>query len=369
MPRLTSLHQLLLILLLGLCCQPHLAVATWQENIQDAMAQAKLENKDLLLSFTGSDWCHWCIKLNQEVFFQPDFDAAASQSYVLVSLDFPHDDSKQSEATRQQNEEWNTKLNIEGFPTVVLADAEGRPYATTGYQAGGPEAYLALLAKLQNIRVERDAAFAQAERADGIAKAKLLDQALQAVGSDLAFAGYTDTIQSIMELDANNEGGVRMKYEAGLKQRQVVAALQEIMNRFRPEQSAEFIQRLQAIEDEYQPTGRLRMEVRSILAQALIIAQQTDAAIKVIDEFSDSEKLHPHEKLQWNLLKSAAYANAERTVEALKVLDEILVEHADDQEVVANCLAKKSRPYCEPSGRMKCLPSSMASSKNQRIRN
>ena len=32
-----------------------------------AVAQAKEQGKDLLVDFTGSDWCAWCIRLDEEV--------------------------------------------------------------------------------------------------------------------------------------------------------------------------------------------------------------------------------------------------------------------------------------------------------------
>ena len=40
----------------------------WQTKFEDAKTKAKADNKLLLVDFTGSDWCGWCIKLKKEVF-------------------------------------------------------------------------------------------------------------------------------------------------------------------------------------------------------------------------------------------------------------------------------------------------------------
>ena len=35
----------------------------WLTDVPTALQKAKQENKILLLDFTGSDWCGWCVKL------------------------------------------------------------------------------------------------------------------------------------------------------------------------------------------------------------------------------------------------------------------------------------------------------------------
>ena len=43
------------------------AEAEWLTDLPTALAKAKAEQKMVLLDFTGSDWCGWCIKFNKEV--------------------------------------------------------------------------------------------------------------------------------------------------------------------------------------------------------------------------------------------------------------------------------------------------------------
>jgi len=153
----------------------------WTEDAKAAMAKAAAEGKDLLIDFTGSDWCGWCKKLDAEVFSQKGFTSEAPKSFVLLKLDFPRS-VPQSEELKKQNAEWLKKYRIEGFPTIVLADAAGRPYAKTGYRPGGVEQYMTHLAELRKIRVGRDAALAKAKGAKGLERAKLLDAALAKIG-------------------------------------------------------------------------------------------------------------------------------------------------------------------------------------------
>jgi protein disulfide-isomerase len=70
--------------------QLHAAELAWTTDLPKAQARAKAEKKLVMLDFTGSDWCGWCIKLNKEVFNTTDFIAYASKNIVPVEVDFPN---------------------------------------------------------------------------------------------------------------------------------------------------------------------------------------------------------------------------------------------------------------------------------------
>ena len=185
----------------------------WTEDAKAALAEAAKEKKDVLINFTGSDWCGWCKKLNAEVFSQDAFVAGAPKSFVFLKLDFPRS-KPQTDELKKQNAEWRTKLGVTGYPTIILADAEGRPYAKTGYQPGGAEKYMESLGELRKAREKRDAALAKAEAAEGVEKAKLLDEALSALDSSLVMPSYSDVVDQILKLDPENKAGLKAKYEA-----------------------------------------------------------------------------------------------------------------------------------------------------------
>lgn len=113
-----------------------------------AMAQAKAEGKCLFLAFTGSDWCGWCVKLDQEVFSQKAFKDFAKDHLVLVIADFPRDKSRQGAGLQKQNKHLAERFGVRGFPSVFILDPAGRIIAKTGYRAGGSEAYVEEVEKL-----------------------------------------------------------------------------------------------------------------------------------------------------------------------------------------------------------------------------
>ena len=123
--------------------------AGWLTDFEKAKQAAKAQGKDLLVNFSGSDWCSWCIKLDKEVFSAHEFLSEADKHFVLVLVDFPNNKSKQSPALQNQNEQLAEKFQIQFFPTVLLMDADGNPYAKTGYQEGGPGVYLKHLKTLR----------------------------------------------------------------------------------------------------------------------------------------------------------------------------------------------------------------------------
>lgn len=122
----------------------------WETNVTKAMAISTETKKPLLLFFTGSDWCGWCIRLQKEVLKTPEFATWAKENVVLVELDYPRK-APQTEEIKKQNNELQMAFGIQGFPTIILANAttkEGKVnfegIGSTGYVAGGPSAWLAV---------------------------------------------------------------------------------------------------------------------------------------------------------------------------------------------------------------------------------
>jgi protein disulfide-isomerase len=119
----------------------------WLDDLEKAKAQAKAENKKILLDFTGSDWCGWCKKLDKEVFSQQAWKDYAAKHLVLVEVDFPRS-FQLPEATKKQNEELAKKFKIQGYPTIIITTASGNKRGELGYVEGGPEAFIKELKKV-----------------------------------------------------------------------------------------------------------------------------------------------------------------------------------------------------------------------------
>lgn len=123
------------------------AAEGWGTDPDKGVAEAKGTKKLVLLDFTGSDWCGWCIKLNKEVFSQPEFKAYAKENLVLVELDFPRQKPLDA-ATKARNDGLAKKYGVRGFPTIVVLNGEGKKVGELGYTPGGPAAFIAELKKI-----------------------------------------------------------------------------------------------------------------------------------------------------------------------------------------------------------------------------
>lgn len=120
----------------------------WMTDWEAAKAKAKAENKPILINFTGTDWCGWCIKIEKEVFSKKEFKDYAEKNLVLMEVDFPKK-KEQSPELKKQNKALDKEFAIEGYPTVYLLDAEGKKISEEiGYREGGPEAYTKHLQEL-----------------------------------------------------------------------------------------------------------------------------------------------------------------------------------------------------------------------------
>ena len=140
----------LAVALAGLVTANGMAVAgsdDWMTDFEKAKAKAAERNVPILADFSGSDWCGWCIKLDKEVFSKEAFTAYAKDSLVLFLADFPMK-KELPDAVKQQNETLSKRYGIEGYPTVLLLDKNGRELARTGYQKGGAKAYVEHLKEL-----------------------------------------------------------------------------------------------------------------------------------------------------------------------------------------------------------------------------
>lgn len=269
----------------------------WSSDFEASKKAAADGKKDLLMDFTGSDWCGWCIKLNKEVFSKDEFKTGVKDKFVLVELDFPQDDSKLSEATKAQNKELGEKFAIQGYPSIVLADSAGRPYAYTGYQAGGAESYVKHLDELREKKTKRDQAFAEADKLEGPAKAKALVSALKEMELEppVVSAFYGDVVEKIKTSDPKDETGFTKEAAAADRLRKFEEQLQEFA------QKKDHKGALALVEATIKEGGFEKSKAQEmILTKASIQASSGDfdAALKTVDE---ARAFHPESPINGQL--------------------------------------------------------------------
>ena len=120
----------------------------WLTDVPKAVEKAKSENKLVMLDFTGSDWCGWCIKLHKEVFSQSEFADYAKKNLVLVEVDFPRR-KEQSAELKKANQALQEKYKIEGYPTLILLNKDGKQVGQLRYMPGGPKPFVTELDKVK----------------------------------------------------------------------------------------------------------------------------------------------------------------------------------------------------------------------------
>ena len=123
----------------------------WQTDFEQAKKIAADQNKNIIIVFSGSDWCAPCIKLDKNVWQSEVFKTEAAKDWVLVKADFPR--KKANELSKEQtehNRELAEKYNIEGsFPLVVLLEKNGKILGKMGFKNVSPEDYIKMIHALE----------------------------------------------------------------------------------------------------------------------------------------------------------------------------------------------------------------------------
>lgn len=138
------MKKLLLTLVAGLmaCAVTARAESAWGTDLTTALAAAKKAKQHVLLDFTGSDWCPPCKKLKADVFDSKEFADYAGKNFKLVEVDFPRTKKLPAERAKA-NGALQSKYNIEGYPTVIVLNGEGKEvWRNVGYLPGGPKVWI-----------------------------------------------------------------------------------------------------------------------------------------------------------------------------------------------------------------------------------
>ena len=123
--------------------------AGFTDNLDEALAKAKAEGKLVYACFSGSDWCYWCKKLEEEVLSDPLFVAGVMDDYVLVFIDSPQNKARLSDHAKAENKKLTKKYGIEGYPTALILDGDGKKVGKTGYREGGAAEYVKYLKSIK----------------------------------------------------------------------------------------------------------------------------------------------------------------------------------------------------------------------------
>ena len=323
----------------------------WISDFAAAKTQAADEGKDILMDFTGSDWCSWCIRLKDEVFRHTEFTEYATENFVLLELDFPRDKSRLSAETQAQNAELQIRFPIDGYPTILLTDAEGRPYARTGYQQGGPAKYVEHLEQLKAARKVRDTAFEAAQQLAGVERAKKLSEGLEAVPAQF-IATYESELAEIINLDDQNQGGLRQQYESQQKQyrdrvtgarfQQEFTAIMEFADSTRDVDAS--LKKIEELESnpEFANYEFGLMNMKLMRLQLLQNGKRMDDLLALADEYLADAEIPAEVRFKVYLAKLGGLQQSNRIPDAIEVVDALLKEFSEDSGLATQLYLQKA---------------------------
>ncbi|RTL13215.1 MAG: thioredoxin family protein [Flavobacteriaceae bacterium] len=119
----------------------------WKYNFEEAKQIASEEGKNIIIVFSGSDWCAPCIKLDKNIWQSEVFQKEASKEWIIVRADFPRKKANTlSKEQTEHNRMLADKFNQEGsFPLVVILDKNGKLLGKMGFKNVSPEEYIKMI--------------------------------------------------------------------------------------------------------------------------------------------------------------------------------------------------------------------------------
>ncbi len=183
--------------------------AEWMTDLSAAQTKAAAENKAVLVDFTGSDWCGYCIRLKKAVFDTPEFETYAADKFVLVEIDVPRDVNRVGGAENYaKNEALCREFKISGFPTIMVMNPAGD---VLGGFVGGQPTMQATMVPL-NAALENGKKIEAAQSLPNDEKAKVLMDVFNSLPTELQNSA-TELADKIAVLDPNNTTGIQNRVQ------------------------------------------------------------------------------------------------------------------------------------------------------------
>lgn len=177
--------------------------AEWMTDLEAAKAKAAAENKAVLVDFTGSDWCGWCIRLRKQVLDTPAFEQYAKDKFVFMEVDVPRN-PKFDKELRARNEKLCDQYGVDGFPTILVLTPQGD--VVGGFN--GYKSSVAAAAKSLDEALEVAALIKKADTQQGAEQLATLVQAYKSIPAEMR-SSAADLSARIVALDPQDTSGLR----------------------------------------------------------------------------------------------------------------------------------------------------------------
>ena len=274
----------ILPIVVAACVAPCFAAEGWITDMDAAKKQAAEQKKDLMIEFTGSDWCPPCMQLRANVFSKPDFQKDAQKNFVL---DYPRG-KEQSKEMKAANDKLAQQYGVQGFPTIVFADASGKPFG--GFVGGRSkdDVMKAMQDALKNKEALNAAEANVAKATTDEAKVAALMEVLKLAPQEYVDNFYGDVKAEIKKLDKDDKSGLK--------------AADAHADQLKKEQK----------------------DVQDYLAGKLTDKTTPAEALQVVKAYPDRDKLLPETQQDLLMMEFGTYLNSTGDVDgAVLILDKV----------------------------------------------
>lgn len=193
----------------GMLCAEEAAI--WHTDYREAVDEARLEKKKLLIVFTGTEWIDICRTFHDDILSKPAFTEPVSAHFSLLNLEYPKDNKLPREEAVQKSL-LRDAYRVRGFPTIILTDLQGRPIGLNGYQPVTAEEYAKQILDTDLAHEVKLAALTEAKSMEGIAKAKRLSEGLPDLPGNLLARYYRSEMEEIISADPGDTLKVAVEF-------------------------------------------------------------------------------------------------------------------------------------------------------------
>ena len=276
------------------------ASPVWETDWNKALEKAGKSGQPVLVDFTGSDWCPGCIYLRKNIF---DTDAfakyAGDNNFMLVELDFPRTEGKMPPEQLKFHEELMRRYGISVFPSVLLMEGNGAPYAKIVGPSRTAEEYLKKLAAAGETRLKLKEAVAAARALEGKEKLEKLVQAIKLLPEDLQ-PYQKELIAEISALDPEDQYGFAGKAEKAV----TLAAQRLMMEQFYKKHAGPFSsEKVRAGQEEALPMlekrdllPAIRLEIAKYVSDGYALERNYPKALEYLNMARDADPESPAAK-------------------------------------------------------------------------
>lgn len=180
----------------------------WYTDYDAAASRARAENKPIILNFTGSDWCGWCIAMKREVFDSPAFQAYARDRFILMEVDLPHNTSRMTEQQIRRNRQLVENYGVTKFPSVLVITPHGT--LTGGFSGGRVD--MPSITEALNLASDNADLLRKADTLSGIERAHVLNRFYRNIPGNFR-RNQHKLHREIANLDPENETGIHTEIQ------------------------------------------------------------------------------------------------------------------------------------------------------------